>query len=86
MNLVCAYCRVPFTTDRFAIVRCEDMRSTRITWAVFATALAVPLVGMVAGFRHIARGNPAQRWRGWMWLCAALCSSVVYVIAMTRWI
>src|SRR5262245_51769823 len=24
MNLVCAYCRVPFMADRVAVVRCED--------------------------------------------------------------
>ena len=85
MNLVCAYCRVPFMADRIAVVRCEDMPSAQVTWGVFAATLVMPLVGVVAGFRYIASGNPARRCAGRMWLCAALCSSLLYIIALTRW-
>ena len=86
MNLVCAYCRVPFMADRVAVVRCEDMPSAQVLWGVFAAALVVPLVGVVAGFRCIASGNPARRCAGRMCLCAALCSSLLYIIALTRWV
>src|SRR5206468_3874958 len=41
MNLVCAYCRVPFMADRVAVVRCEDMPSAQVLWGVFAAALVV---------------------------------------------
>lgn len=85
MNLICAYCRVPFMADRFAVVRSEDLPSAQLTWGVFAAALAVPLVGVIAGFRYVARANPVQRCAGRMWLCAALCSSLVYLMAWARW-
>ena len=85
MNLVCAYCRVPFLADRISVVRSSDVPSERLTWGVFAAALAVPLVGVIAGLRYVDRRKPAQRCAARMWLCAALCSSLLYIIALTRW-
>ena len=85
MNLVCAYCRVPFMADRVTVVRSADVPSARLTWGVFAAALAVPLVGVIAGLGYVSRRNPARRWAARMWLCAALCSSLLYIFALTRW-
>ena len=87
MNLVCAYCRVPFMADRVSVVRSSDVPSERLTWGVFAAALAVPLVGVIAGFHYIDRRSAtcAQRCAARMWLCAALCSSLLYIFALTRW-
>lgn len=85
MNLVCAYCRVPFMADRIAVVRCADVPSAGLTWGVFVAALVMPLVGVIAGFRYSARRHPAQRCAARMWLCAALCSSLLYIAALTRW-
>ena len=85
MNLVCAYCRVPFMAARISVVRSSDVPSERLTWGVFVAALAVPLVGVIAGFHYVDRRNPAQRCAARMWLCAALCSSLLYIFALTRW-
>jgi hypothetical protein len=86
MNLSCAYCSSAFVDDRISVVRRGQAPSARWTWGVFVAALAVPLVGVIAGSGYLAKPDAGQRCAGRLWLAAALVSSLAYIAALMRWI
>lgn len=79
MNLVCAYCEFPFARDHVAAERHERAGCGRIRLAMLGVALAVPVVGLVAGFSAMHRPDPRHRAASQQWLIAALCGSLVYI-------
>jgi hypothetical protein len=85
MNLACAYCGFPFAKVQVAS-RHEDAAHEPLTCAVLALALAVPVVGLVAGCRYLRRPEPAQRAAGRLWLIASVCSSLAYLLVFTRYL
>jgi hypothetical protein len=44
LNLVCAYCGIPFVQDRVAALHRENAARARLVGALFAAALALPIV------------------------------------------
>jgi hypothetical protein len=85
MNLVCAYCGFPFARDHLASARHEPLRCGRVTPALIAVALVVPVVGLVAGFSAMRRPDPCHRAASRCWLVAALCSSLAYIALVMRY-
>jgi hypothetical protein len=86
MNLVCAYCGFPFARDHIAAGRREPAECRTVTCAVFALALGIPVVGLVAGFSSMRRSDPVHRAASRWWLIAALCSSLAYIALLTRYL
>jgi hypothetical protein len=84
MNLVCAYCGFPFAREHIAAGRREPAKCESITWAMLALALAVPVVGLVAGFAAMRRPGLVHRAASRRWLIAALCSSLAYIALLMR--
>jgi len=80
MNLICAYCGVPFV-DAGRGSKGRYLFSGQHKWAIFVAALLFPVVGLVGGGLSIFQMSAAQRSAGWLWLVAGLCSSIAYVIA-----
>ena len=85
MNLACAYCGFPFAKDHVAW-RHDEAAHERLTCAVFALTLAIPLVGLVAGCSYLNRPEPGRRAAARLWLVAALCSSLAYLLVLTRYL
>jgi hypothetical protein len=81
MNLICAYCGVVFT-DRGTVLRSDDWFSGQRKWGVFAAAFLLPIVGLVAGLAHVMNANESKRSAGRLWLIAALCSGLVYMVLL----
>jgi len=79
MNLICAYCGVPFVDRRGTKGR--YLFSGQHKWAIFTAALLFPLVGLVAGGLCVFSASDTKRSAGWLWLIAGLCSSIAYVVA-----
>jgi hypothetical protein len=86
MNLVCAYCQFPFTSDHSAMVRRVPAGCERVQRAVLALALVVPVVGLVAGFAAMHRPERAYREASRRWLMAALGSSLVYIAVLALYL
>lgn len=85
MNLVCAYCGFPFTSGA-TVARREPAEGERVACAVFALALVVPVVGLVAGFSSMRRPEQADRTASRRWLIAAVCSSLAHIVLLTRYL
>ncbi len=86
MNLVCAYCGFPFTSDHSAAVRRVPAGCEHIPCAGLALALVVPVVGLVLGFAAMRRPDHAHSDASQRWLIAALCSSLIYIAVLIRYL
>jgi hypothetical protein len=82
MNLVCAYCGYPLGEDLVAVPHGEPTPSRVHTWGVFAAALLLPVVGLLAGSACLKDAYAARRAACLLWLIAGLCSSLVYVAVL----
>ena len=80
MNLICAYCGVPFIDSGRGSTG-KYLFSGQHKWAIFVAALLFPIVGLVAGGACVLGANEAKRSAGRLWLIAGLCSTIAYVIA-----
>jgi hypothetical protein len=78
MNLICAYCGVPFVDRRSSR---GYLFSGQHKWAIFVAALLFPVVGLVAGGLCVGSASTIKRSAGRLWLIAGLCSSIAYVVA-----
>lgn len=84
MNLICAYCGVQFVDDHQTASRRAPARSAACTWGIFAAALVLPIVGLIAGAAYATHAGRSQRSAGRLWLIAGLCSSLVYLIVWMK--
>ena len=83
MNLVCAYCGVKLVDGNVAArLYSELLRWGK--WCLLAAALLLPIVGLAIGLAHASDENDARRSIGKLWLIAGLCSSLTYLVMLTR--
>ena len=80
MNLICAYCGVPFVDSERGF-RGRYLFSGQHKWAIFVAALLFPVVGLVGGGLCVLSASEVKRAAGGLWLIAGVCSSVAYMVA-----
>jgi hypothetical protein len=86
MNLICAYCGVPFASDHLAARQRAPAGCEPVTGAMLVLALVVPVVGLVAGFAAMRRPGRVHCAASQRWLIAALCSSLAYIALLIRYL
>ncbi|HEX3758820.1 MAG TPA: hypothetical protein VHW23_08950 [Kofleriaceae bacterium] len=64
---------------------CERVQCVLLALAV-VLAVVVPVVALVAGFAAMRRPEQACREASRRWLIAALCSSLIYIAVLIRYL